>query len=711
MARASFSAIHTTHAGPWWHHLQSSVLFLSMLVVLSAQASEPSIADATTLDAVHVTAPIVKNTGTATKTDTPLREVPQSISIITARDIQQRGLHGVEEVMWYVAGAQGGGYGFDSRSDWLLLRGFTPARYMDGLALMDGVWTGSTRIEPYGMERVEALKGPASVNYGQMPPGGLLNYVSKRPQAEPLRGIELQYGSYALKQAAFDLADRLNQAGTVSYRLTGLARNSDTHVDFVHDDRYYFAPALTWKPADTTELTLLARWQKADTRTGPGFLPPEGTLLPNPNGKISRHLYTGEPNSNQYIKTLASLGYEFSHELSSSVIFKQNARFIDSELKPNVVVGTFGLQPDLRTLNRTFFSTREEQKNWGIDNNLQWAFTAGTSEHKLLTGLDYQHSKRMYGSDFSFNAPPIDLFNPIYGALPGLQPQFTSITRQNQEQLGIYAQDQIRWNRWLLTLGGRQDQADTQTNGNKQRDHKFSGRAGLNYLFDNGLAPYALWSQSFQMTVGNEHPSRGGRAFKPTTGEQVEAGIKYQPITLDALVTLSAYRIIQRNVLAVDPLNTLFTIQQGQLRSRGIELETRWNIATHFGLYGAYAYSDSAVTRTTDPATLGKHIPLQPRHTASLGADYTIAGGVLAGLGFGLGVRHVGEHYGDSANVWRTPSYTLWDAAVRYATGHWQFSVNAQNLADKDYVSTCDSQWWCYYGYPRTVTASARYQW
>jgi len=666
---------------------------------------------AVTLDTVHVTAPIVKKTGTATKTDTPLRELPQSVSIVSARDIQQRGLHGVEEVMWYVAGAQGGGYGPDSRSDWLLLRGFAPARYLDGLALMDGVWTGATRMEPYGMEQVVALKGPASVNYGQMPPGGLLNYVSKRPQTEPLHEIELQYGSNAMKQAAFDLTDRLNHDDTLSYRLTGLARNGDTHVDFVHDDRYYFAPALSWKPADTTELTLLARWQKADTRTGPGFLPPEGTLLPNPNGKIPRHFYTGEPNSNQYIKILSSLGYEFSHEFSSSLTFRQNVRFIDSELKPNVVVGTFGLQPDLRTLNRTFFSTREAQKNWGIDNNVQWNFNAGTSEHKLLTGLDYQHSKRNYGSDFSFGAPPIDIFNPIYGTLPGIQPKFTNITRQNQEQLGIYAQDQIRWNHWLLTLGGRQDQADTQTNGNKQRDHKFSGRVGLNYLFDNGFSPYALWSQSFQTTIGNEHPSRGGRAFKPTTGEQVEAGIKYQPIAVDALVTLSAYRIIQRNVLAVDPINTLFTIQQGQLRSRGIELETRWNIVPHFGIYSAYAYSDSQVTRTTDLATLGKQIPLQPQHSASLGADYTIVNGIFSGLGLTLGVRHVGEHYGDGANLWRTPSYTLWDAAIRYAAGNWQFAVNAQNLADKEYVSTCDSQWWCYYGYPRTVTASVRYQW
>jgi len=703
----SFSLAHRTKKTHLYHLAYLSLATLATAHIALAEA--PSAA--TTLDTVQVTAPIAKMTGTATKTDTPLREVPQSISIITAQDIQQRGLHGVEEVMWSIAGGQGGGYGPDSRSDWLLLRGFTPARYMDGLALMDGVWTGATRIEPYGMERVEALKGPASVNYGQMPPGGLLNYVSKRPQAVPLREIELRYGTYALKQAAFDLAGNLNDSTSLSYRLTGLARNSDTHVDFVHDDRYYLAPAFTWKAADTTELTVLARWQKADTRTGMGFLPPEGTLLPNPNGKIPRNVYTGEPNSNQYIKTLASLGYEFSHEFTNATVFKQNVRFIDSELKPNVVIGVFGLQADLRTANRTFFSTREKQKNWGIDNSVQWAISTGIGEHKLLTGLDYQYSKRNFASNFSFGAPPLDIFNPIYGTLPNIKPIFTDITQQHQEQLGIYAQDQIRWNNWLLTLGGRQDQVDTQTNGNKQRDHQFSGRVGLNYLFANGLTPYVLWSQSFQATVGNEHSSRGGHAFKPTTGEQVEAGIKYQPFTIDALITLSTYRIIQRNVLVVDPINTLFSIQQGQIHSRGMELETRWNIAPHFSIYNVYAYSNSQVTRTTDIAMLGKKIPLQPRHTASLGADYTLVSGLFSGLGLGLGIRYVGDHYGDSANLWHTPSYTLWDAALRYAVGYWQFSVNVQNLTDKDYISTCDSPWWCYYGYPRSVTASARYQW
>lgn len=674
-------------------------------------AQQQSEKDVTQLDAIVVTAPIPKNTATATKTDTPLVEVPQSVSVITAKQIQDRGLHGVEEAMWYAAGTQGGAYGPDSRSDWLLVRGFTPARYLDGLALPEGTWTGATRIEPYGMERIEVLKGPASVNYGAMPPGGLLNYVSKRPTEDPLHEVEVQFGSENLKQAAFDIGGPANKSGTWLYRLTGLARNSDTMVDQIHDDRYYFAPALTWKPDDANELTILARWQKADTKGGAGFLPPEGTLLPNPNGRISPSLYTGEPNTNDYVKTLASLGYEFRHDFGGGVSFHQNARISDAKLEPNVLVGTFGLQSDLRTLTRYLFSTRENEKNFGLDNNLQWRFKTGRAEHVLLTGLDVRRSRRDYDSGFGFGATPLDAYQPVYGTMPDAKPDFTSFTRQSQSQLGLYAQDQIKLDRWILTLGGRQDWVATDTNGAHQSDDKFSGRVGINYLFDNGLSPYVSYSQSFQAAIGREHEDRGGRAFVPTTGEQFEAGLKYQPARGNALVTLAGYQITQNNVLVVDPDHTLYSIQQGQVRSRGVELEGRWNVARNFSLYGAYAYIDSEVTKTTDPSTLGKQIPLQPKQSASLGVDYTLTRGALSGLAMGLGARYVGDHYGDAPNLWKTPGYALLDANLRYGRGNWTLQLNAQNLANKRYISACDSAFWCYYGYPRTIMASVRYNW
>ncbi|WP_394696944.1 TonB-dependent siderophore receptor [Pseudoxanthomonas japonensis] len=688
-----------------------SLAIAAVLATPGLALAQSTVDDATTLDAVQVQAPIPKDTGTATKTATSLKEIPQSISVVTSRDLQDRGLHAVDEAMWYVAGASGGVYGLDTRSEWLLVRGFQPARYLDGLALPTGTWSGQTRIEPYGMERIEVLKGPSSVNYGAMPPGGLVNYVTKRPDAVMAKEVEVQVGSDDMKQVAFDIGGALNDSGTLLYRLTGLARNSDNVVDYIHDDRYYFAPALTWKPDEANELTVLARWQKADTKNGAGFLPAVGTLLPNPNGQIKPSLYTGEPDSNDYVKTIAAIGYDFRHDFGGDTVFKQNVRFEDSKVDPTVMVLPFGYLGDNRTLYRYTWSIKEDAKTFGIDNNMQWRFKTGAAEHRVLAGVDYRRLETDYHYGFGFNATGLDAFNPVYGTMPGLVPTFTGSTAQTAGQLGVYLQDQIKIENWLLTIGGRQDWVGTDTNGSHQSDDKFSGRVGVTYLFDNGIAPYASWGQSFEVVGGTEAPQRGGKAFDPTTGEQVEVGVKYQPASGNVLFTAAAYEIRQNNVAVIDPDYLSYTIQQGQYRSRGVELEGRWNIARNLSLYGAYAYIDSEVTRTTDPTMLGKQIPLQPEHSASLGGDFTLTTGALSGLGFGAGVRYVGDHYGDAANAWQAPSHTLFDASVHYDISDWRFQVNVQNLSDKEYISTCNSADWCYYGYPRTVTATVRYAW
>lgn len=711
--RAARAASRSVHAAPPDRALHPRRLAWALSIACSAVVAMPAFADDTAidLDTVRVTAPIPKDTGTATKTDTPLIEVPQSISIVTARDLQDRGLHAVDEAMWYVAGAQGGVYGMDTRSEWLLVRGFQPARYLDGLALPTGTWSGQTRIEPYGMERIEVLKGPASVNYGAMPPGGLVNYVTKRPTADMVNEVEVQLGSDSMRQAAFDVGGALGGSGTLLYRLTGLARNGDNFVDYIHDDRYYFAPALSWTPDDATELTVLARWQKADTKNGAGFLPSVGTLLPNPNGQIRPGLYTGEPNTNDYVKTVASIGYDFSHDFGDGTVFRQNFRYEDSKVDPTVMVVPWGYLGDDRTLYRYTWSIKEDARTFGIDNNLQWRFGGERIEHTLLAGLDYRRLSSDYSFGFGFDATGLDAFEPVYGTMPGVVPVFTGQTLQTTGQVGLYLQDQIKVGQWLLTLGGRQDWVGTETNGERKTDDRFSGRVGVTYLFDNGLAPYVSWGQSFEVVGGTEAPERGGRAFDPTTGEQVEVGVKYQPVDGDVLLTAAVYEIKQNNVSVIDPDHASYTIQQGQYTSRGAELEGRWNIGRNFSLYGAYAYIDSEVSRTTETATLGKQIPLQPRHSASLGGDYTIAAGPLSGLGFGAGVRYVGAHYGDVASEWEAPSHTLFDASAHYDFGYWRFQLNAQNLTDKQYISTCNTADWCYYGYPRTVTATARYTW
>lgn len=372
--------------------------------------------EARTLDTVQVTAPIATESGSATKTDTPLREIPQSISVITDRQMRDRGIHGVEEAVWYTAGAQGGQFGEDTRSDWLLVRGFNPARYLDGLAMVEGTWTGESRLEPYGLERIDVLKGPASVNYGAMPPGGLINFVSKRPHANPLQEVELQVGNYGLKQAAFDIGGALNDSGSVLYRLVGLARNSDNVIDHVHDDRYYLAPSLTWTPDDANALTVLARYQKNDTVETGGFLPYQGTVVPGANGRyISRHFFSGEPGVNDYTKESAALGYEFRHDFGDGTVFNQNARYSWAEVDASRgSLGLFGLvSPDSTELVRYYYPRLDKSESVAIDNNLTFRFRSGRAEHTVLAGLDYRRARNDYASAFLFGAPGIDAYNPV----------------------------------------------------------------------------------------------------------------------------------------------------------------------------------------------------------------------------------------------------------------------------------------------------------
>jgi len=706
-----FTSVSPAHAGHSRAPRSLLALALCAALPLAAQAQ-----DARTLDAVQVTAPIATDSDSATKTATSLREIPQSISVITDRQMRDRGIHGVEEALWYTAGAQGGQYGEDTRSDWLLVRGFKPARYVDGLASVEGAWTGESRMEPYGLERIDVLKGPASVNYGAMPPGGLVNFVSKRPRADQLREVELQAGSHDLRQLAFDLGGTLNDSGSVLYRLTGLARNSDNVIDQVHDDRYYFAPAITWTPDDANSLTVLARYQKNDTVETGGFLPYEGTVVPGANGRyISRHFFSGEPGVNDYTKETSSLGYEFRHDFGDGTVFAQNARYTWAEVDASAgSLGLFGLvAPDSTELVRYYYPRMNTSESFSIDNNLTFRFATGVVEHTLLAGLDYRRSRDDYASAFLFGAPPIDAYNPVYGA-PVSIPDYTSRQLQTQGTLGLYLQDQIRIDRWLVTLAGRQDWVGTDTRERysgsfqHQSDDSFSGRVGVNYLFDNGVTPYVSWSQSFQTTIGTDFE---GSAFKPTTGEQVEAGVKFQPADGRLLLTAAVYQIEQENNLTVDPEHTLYSIQQGQTRVRGGELEGRWNIGEGLSVYGSYTRLDAKVRQSTDAASLGKRVALVPEEMASLGADYTITRGALSGLGFGAGVRYNGGIYGDIYNDWYTPSFTLVDATVHYDRGPWRLQLNASNLADKEYVSACNSATWCYYGYPRMVTASARYQW
>ena len=574
------------------------------------------------------------------------------------------------------------------------------------------------------------LKGPASVLYGQNEPGGIVNMVSKRPTATPIREVVLGGGSQDRRYGAFDVGGALDEQGTYLYRITGVGRDINSEIDYAEQKRFMLAPSFTWNPNEQTSLTFYGQYQKDNDVPEAQGLPAYGTVFSTPNGRIKRSTFIGEPGLNSYDRDQFVLGYEFSHEFNDVWTFKQNTRYayIDDQYVAPLHGYRFVPNPntgadDRRYTTRYGVDWSQTNKALGIDNMLQAKFKTGEISHTALIGVDYYHYKSKFFGLYSYegSSPIIDLYKPVYGN----KFTFSNPYRWNRttEQTGLYLQDQMKWNQWFLTLGGRYDWADTDTKetGGKvdAKDEKFSGRAGFGYEFSNGIVPYVSYSESFQ-PVGGLNMDEGNKAFKPTTGKQYEAGIKYQPPGQNSFIQMSIYQIDKKNVLTLDLENPNFNGQSGAMRSKGFELEGKASLTNQLDLIASFSRNDIKYTKDND-GRKGRHPAGTPPMTAAVWLDYTLgADTAFAGLGAGIGARYTrGSDGTDTADDHFTiPSYTLYDGKLSYDfeksplhVKGLKVQVNLENLEDKKYVSRCAGIWDCYYGQGRTITTDLTYNW
>lgn len=662
---------------------------------------------------------VATRSAAGTKTDTSIAEIPRSISVITRDQLDDRQTLNLNDALRYTAGVMSSGYGSDSRADWLKVRGFVPTQFLDGLPLPVGSFA-NPKIEPWNLERIAVLRGPASSVYGQTPPGGLLDMVSRRPQAESSQAVQVQAGSNNHRQINFDSTGAIDDDARVLYRVSGTVRDSDTPIDHVPDKRYNIAPSLTWNIGDDTHLTFLSQYTRDDTGITGQFLPLQGTKLPSPVGKISHHKNLGEPDWDFYDRTYYALGYAFDHRFNDVWQFRQNLRYTKSDLEFQAVnVNTFNSIDADGNVNRESGIVNEDISQFAVDNNFQADFQTGELRHTLLIGLDHQRANTNYQWLYGMGVPPINVVRPVYGAdLSGVTYFAMQDYQQKTHQTGLYIQDQIALDNWRLTLGGREDWVHTGTTfhnqgdvTNTQRDVAFSGNVGLSYLFDNGVTPYVSYAESFQPAMGANVSST--TSFEPTEGKQYEIGVKYQPPGTDALLSAAVFDLTQQNVSVTEGS---ITRQIGELKVRGLELEASADINENLKLVASYAYNDSEIQKGPDK---GNRMQQMPRNQATLWADYTWRAGLLDGFGVGFGARYVGDSYGNTANAWlgHTGSYTVYDASVHYDLGRLSsalrgasLAVDAKNLFDKEYLSTCDG-YWCYYGDQRNVVASVTYKW
>lgn len=685
---------------------------------------------------------LASQSGTSTKTDTPILTTPQSISVVTKDQIFQQGAQSLNEALRYTPGLTLDAYGATTFYDAMKLRGFDAARYLDGLRmpLDPGTQFAYPRIDPYMLERIEVLKGPSSGLYGATDPGGFINTISKRPTDYHRGEIVGTYGSYNTFQGAVDVSGPLDKNKEFLYRFVGLARDADGQQDFVHQNRYLIAPSFTWRPTTDTSLTILSHLQRTENKGWQQYLPGGVSLLPGQLGRIPYSRYIGEPSVDGYKLDQGSIGYEFAHRFDNNIQVRSSLRYTDvtnnlSGVRSEDISNFATVPPTPLTFAGMFLGTNlaarsinyvnSSTKNLTADNNIQMDFATGPFVHKVLAGFDYQN--QIGASDYRFSyINPINVYAPVYGVtpIPAANSLFPFIKLNSDlNQTGVYLQDQVKLDRWTLTLTGRHDWANVQnvsTGGfpapgtHTSNDKAFTGRVGLNYLFDNGLSPYISYSTSFQPVSG---VSSGGTAFKPTTGEGGEIGVKFKPIGMNLMFTAAVYEITQQNVVTADPSNVNLSIQTGEVRSRGIELEARGNLSREFEIVGGYSHVNPEVTR--DTLFKGKILPYVAQDTVSLWGKYTWYSGPVAGLGIGAGARYVGPVFGNSANSFTVPSYTLFDAAISYDFAYlrpdlkgWSAQVTATNLANRYYVASCaTSLAYCGLGAARTVLGTIRYAW
>lgn len=719
-------------------------LFLAVLAAFPplAVAQAASDGDAKMLGSVTVNAyQATKQTSGATKTETPLAETAQSVSVIAREEMDARGVRNLNDAMRYVAGVALESTGIDNRVDDFSIRGFDAGSWgnnvtIDGMRAPQGSQWNRTMIDSWNLERIEVLKGPAAVMYGQVAPGGMVNQVSKTPNRERERVLRLGVDGHGQYNAAFDLGGGSDDDRHL-FRLVGLVRQGDTQIEHTEEDHSFIAPSYTFQVSDATRLTLLGLYQRDHGGSTYQFLPMAGTQVPTQYGRIKNSTFIGEPDWNTYNRTIWTAGYQFEHAFNERWKFSQSARLTDVQSLFRTVVTNGALNADGRTQNRRAVWGDGDSRGYTVDTRLTGKFATGPLEHTLLTGIDWQKAD-WTGARAAMNNPgAIDIFNPVYSHFTPVTTSITYLGGVNR-QTGVYLQDQIAVDKWRLTLGGRYDWAKddtwtqaytvaTDTWGSRsptQVDSEaFTRNAGLLYVADNGLAPYVSFAESFQPSGNNADLNAARKAFDPVTGEQWEIGVKYQPKGIDGLVTLSVYDLRQQNILLDDTGNATCgsagtsqcKIQGGESQVRGVELEGRVTLTRGFSVIGALSWMDSEVIRGT-AALRGKELARVPDKTASLWADYTFHNAALAGLSLAAGVRYNGRSYGDSANAYRIPSFTLWDAAIRYVIGRdsklpVQLALNVSNLTDKQYISTCGTVASCYYGTGRTVNATATFSW
>ena len=694
--------------------LAGQALAEETLVVTASSSEDPT---------APVKGIVATKTLSATKTAAGLVKTPQSVSVITRDQMAALDVTSVSQALRYSAGVFTEYRGSSNRNDEVFVRGFSYVpKYLDGLSYGATASSQTGTMDPWLLERVELVRGPASVLFGQVNPGGLISMTSKRPTSQPVHEIQFRTGNDNLAEGAFDLGGPLSDDGHLLYRLNGIARSQNSQVEDYKETRIAIAPALTWYPNDATRFTLLTSYQKDPDAGYRNFLPRYGTVNNVDGSYIPRDFNVSDPSYNQSWREQTLIGYEFEHQLNDMLTLRQNARYGTIKQKYRYLVYSSS-EANSSVLSRRAQHEERQTDEFGIDNQLEAQFATGQLAHTVLSGLDYKTSKdKQYLGRAGGSQYDLDWRAPVYGVKVDESTFRTaSDEQQNLDQVGLYLQDQLSLENWELLLSGRYDWAEVRTTDftdssrSQKNDSKFTWRTGLLYAFDFGLSPYISYSTSFEPNLQTNR-APGVAPFDPSEGKQLEVGVKYQP-TPTALMTLAMYNLTQSNVATWNSAAGWYE-NSGKVRSKGVEAEAHATFFDNLNLIASYTWTDAETVNTTVAGTEGKTPARIPTHMASAFTSYTLPNGALKSLTAGVGVRYIGTSYGDAKNTFKVPAVDLYDAMVSYELGELSSSLkgakaqfNINNIADTKYVASCAGDSACFFGVGRTVTMTVNYSW
>ncbi|MEA5466682.1 TonB-dependent siderophore receptor [Leptothoe sp. PORK10 BA2] len=643
-----------------------------------------------------------RDSSTATRTDTPLRDIPQSIQVIPQAVIEDRDATELDDALETAASVvSNGGRGLSFFGPGFLIRGFENR----GGIFRDGVEAFSLgALSTNDIERVEVLRGPASVLFGQGEPGGIINLVPKRPLGEPLYDVSANVDSFGSYEGTVDLSGPLTSDRALRYRLNVSYENIDSFRDFVDGNRLLISPIITWDIGPNTSLDVYGQYTSDRETIDQGLVVGADGIIDLP-----RERFLGE-DFGEFSQDQFNVGYRLNHDVNSTLTLRHALQY--QQYSPQRYAPLFdSLDETTGELERLAYFAGGHYQRFFTNAEAVGRFNTGSLSHEVLFGVEYRNTLEQPEFQFNNLYTPINIFNPIYTDIPyAIEPEF--FRDDTIRTWGIYLQDQVEILPNLKLLAGiRYDTADqfrtTQDIGQpraefSQTDSAFSPRVGIVYEPIEPLSLYASYNTSFQPSSAGSR-NADDSTFDPERGRQFEIGAKGD-ITENLSFTLALFDIRRQNVQTTDPNDPLFTVQTGEVASRGFELGLGGEILPGWNLTANYTALDAFVSQD-NTIPVGNRLANVPDNQFSLWSTYEIQEGSLEGLGFGLGLYYVSQRAGNSDNSFTLPSYFRTDAALFYRRNNWRAQLNVENLFDTRYFTSSDQFLEVIPGAPLAVSA------